>query len=60
MSEEQTTIQTEELIKVLSDRIGQLETENIALKLALAKQESLNAALKRAIESMAPQDATGD
>ncbi len=61
VAEEQTTIQTEELIKVLSDRIGQIETENIALKLALSKQEALNAALRRAVESMTPQqDATGD
>lgn len=61
MSEEQTTIQTEELIKVLSDRIGQIETENIALKLALSKQEQLNAAMRRVIETMAPpQDAPGE
>lgn len=61
MEEEQTTIQTEELIKVLSDRIGQIETENIALKLALSKQEALNAALRKAIEAVSVKDdAAGD
>lgn len=63
VAQEQTTIQTEELIKVLADRIGQLETENIALKLALAKQEQLTEALKRVVESSVVRtgsDADGD
>ena len=61
VAEEQTTIQTEELIKVLADKIGQIETENIALKLALSKREQENDALRRALESMAARSgADGD
>lgn len=62
VAQEQTTIQTEELLKVLADRIGQLETENIALKLALARQEQIGEALRSALEaSVAPgSDAVGD
>lgn len=52
MPSEETTIQSEELIAALGQRIGQLEIENTLLRMALEKQEQMSAALRTAIEMM--------
>lgn len=60
MPSEETTIQSEELIAALGQRIGQLEIENTLLKMALEKQEQMSAALRTAIEMMGSQSDGND
>ena len=60
MPSEETTIQSEELIAALGQRIGQLEIENTLLRMALEKQEQMSAALRTAIEMMGSQSDGND
>jgi hypothetical protein len=52
---DETTIDTQDFIDALASRIGELEKENIALTIAVRKQEaiisSLNSALLSAVKS---------
>jgi len=48
---DETTIETQDFIEALTARIGQLEKENIALTLAVRKQESIIVSLKEALLS---------
>ena len=60
MPSEETTIQSEELIAALGQRIGQLEIENTLLRMALEKQEQMSTALRTAIEMMGSQSDGND
>jgi hypothetical protein len=52
---DETTIDTQDFIDAMASRIGELEKENIALTIAVRKQEaiisSLNSALLSAVKS---------
>lgn len=57
---DETTIETSDFIDALSARIGELEKENIALTLAVRKQEAVISSLRSALLSVAKGDAGAD